>query len=53
MRLWRLEQHIDVDQSLRRERYPEYAPEPKRWSMTTSASVSPSSIPLRRAGGSR
>src|ERR1700730_5338638 len=24
-----LEQHIDIDQALRRERYPEYAPEPK------------------------
>ncbi len=29
-----LEQHIDVDPALRRERYPEYLAEPCRWSMT-------------------
>ena len=47
-----LEQHIDVDQALRRPRYPEYAePTQGRWSMTSSASASPRSIRPRRATG--
>ena len=35
-----LEQHIDVDQALRRQKYPEYLPMRNRWSMMRSASGS-------------
>jgi len=48
-----LEQHVDINQPLRRERYPEYLGIPRCWPTTNSASASrrSSRSPRQRAGG--